>query len=775
MMTLRCFGVALAMLFTLPHSHAQTLELDAELSTLIPDVDESSVAWGDYTGDGLADLVVTGRTADGTRVGLVFRSDGPDGLMLDEAASALIPDVAFSAVAWGDYTGDGLADLVVTGGTATFDKVARVYRSDGPNGLMLDEAASALVPTVIGGSVAWRDYTGDGLADLVVVGDDFEPVSRVLRSDGPNGLMVDEAASALVPEVLGSVAWGDYTGDGLADLVVTGDSESGKVGSVYRSDGPNGLVEDATASALVIGVGSGSVAWGDYTGDGLADLVVTGEDANGNAFSNLYRSDGEGGLEVDPGLIPLPRLVNSSVAWGDYSGDGLADLGAFGATGDGFFYSLIFRSDGTGSLVGDSGASDLVPVSVFGSVAWGDYTGDGIDDLIITGEDHLGEHVGHVYRGIPAPPANDAFGNVERITAVGTVTGSNVSATVEDGEPEASCQLDAGASVWWNFQSPAKGTITLDFAASTFDTVVSLYAVNAQGATEIACNDDGSGTTSRLEDVEVETDIVYYVRVAGYDGGTGPAQGQVSFEFSFTSAPVAGDALTEAIGPLSPGESVTATNMNATLEAGEPEASCLTSGSTGASVWWWFTAPATGTVTFDFASSDFDTVVSLYPDTNPDLPAATAELACNDDILPGTTVQSRLVDVAVEGGAQYALRVAGYDDGVNGPAEGTVAFAYTFTPAVADEDGAEAALELAVSPNPVASASSVSVTLAEPQDVTVEVVDALGRRVAVLHEGPVSVGASRWRWDAARHPAGVYMVRLRAGDAVRTQRVTVVR
>jgi|GEM_PF-3124464 FG-GAP repeat. len=43
------------------------------------------------------------------------------------------------------------------------------------------------------------------------------------------------------------------------------------------------------------GVAGGSVAWADYTGDGLQDLLLTGWDNNSyNNISKLYKNTGSG-------------------------------------------------------------------------------------------------------------------------------------------------------------------------------------------------------------------------------------------------------------------------------------------------------------------------------------------------------------------------------------------------------------------------------------------------------------------------------------------------
>lgn len=78
-------------------------------------------------------------------------------------------------------------------------------------------------------------------------------------------------------------------------------------------------------------------------------------------------------------------------------------------------------------------------------------------------------------------------------------------------------------------------------------------------------------------------------------------------------------------------------------------------------------------------------------------------------------------------------------------------------------------------PNPATGTVTVAVSLAERTEVRVDVVDVLGRRVAVLHDGPLSVGEHRLSLDGSGLPAGVYVVRATGGGLDHSRRVTLVR
>ena len=89
--------------------------------------------------------------------------------------------------------------------------------------------------------------------------------------------------------------------------------------------------------------------------------------------------------------------------------------------------------------------------------------------------------------------------------------------------------------------------------------------------------------------------------------------------------------------------------------------------------------------------------------------------------------------------------------------------------------------EVSVYPNPTASRGMVRVSVSEPAaGASVSVYDALGRRVAVLHDGPLTAGAHDLAFEAGSLAPGVYVVQVRVsseagGTWTDVRRVTVAR
>lgn len=90
-------------------------------------------------------------------------------------------------------------------------------------------------------------------------------------------------------------------------------------------------------------------------------------------------------------------------------------------------------------------------------------------------------------------------------------------------------------------------------------------------------------------------------------------------------------------------------------------------------------------------------------------------------------------------------------------------------------EGGPVPLTVAVGPNPARGPVAVSVDLPVAVDLRVEVLDVTGRTVALLAEGSHAAGSVSLQWRAEAAAAGVYVVRVRADEAVVTRTVVLVR
>jgi len=119
------------------------------------------------------------------------------------------------------------------------------------------------------------------------------------------------------------------------------------------------------------------------------------------------------------------------------------------------------------------------------------------------------------------------------------------------------------------------------------------------------------------------------------------------------------------------------------------------------------------------------------------------------------------------------LEFVSMDAGAEGPALDGVQVVPAGT---LDAGSLETGLALAaVTPNPASGPARVSFTLPRAAGVRLAAYDVRGREVVVLADGDFAAGPHGVSWDARSMRPGVYVLRLSAGGAMRTQRVAVVR
>ncbi len=146
---------------------------------------------------------------------------------------------------------------------------------------------------------------------------------------------------------------------------------------------------------------------------------------------------------------------------------------------------------------------------------------------------------------------NDAFAAATTITSsAGSIAGTTVGATRETGEPgHATCPYagcNGSASIWYAWTAPANGTLIINTATSSFDTLLALYTGDlVTNLTRIADNDDFGGTVQSQVSAPVTAGITYRVAVDGYGTQTGTST--LGWSFVSTAPPTQPDAPTGVI------------------------------------------------------------------------------------------------------------------------------------------------------------------------------------------------------------------------------------
>ena len=309
------------------------------------------VALIDYDRDGWTDIYFTNAQSvemalHGKKARSALYRNNHDGTFTDvtDKAGVGYPCSAQGAVV-GDYNNDGLPDLLVT----CFGGVV-LYRNNG-DGTFTDVTRGA----GLGGDTLWAtgaafgDYDGDGWADLFVshyVDFHLDNMAEFGSKDtckyieievqcGPRGLKgspdslyhnnkdgtftdVSKKAGVSDPEELYGLTaiWSDFDNDGKLDLLVTND---GQPNYLYKGDGTGKFIDAGFTSGVAynqdgMAQANMGVAWGDYLHTGRMSLLISHFD---NEYAAFYRNEGAMNftdISMPSGIVKGSR---GNVGWGD--------------------------------------------------------------------------------------------------------------------------------------------------------------------------------------------------------------------------------------------------------------------------------------------------------------------------------------------------------------------------------------------------------------------------------------------------------------------------
>ena len=236
----------------------------------------------------------------------------------------------------------------------------------------------------LGRGAAWGDFDNDGHEDILT-GAERAPFC-LFRNRG-DGTFEDVAAKAglIDPVGLGCYAsqFIDYDNDGFQDIFLTSNGWGGG-GRLFLFHNESGkrFVDVTDSAGLAAPVNAFGSSWADYDHDGRVDLAVaTGIiDPEGGDRIRLYHNEGNGKFrEVgeQAGLAQKARWI--SMAWGDYDGDGRQDLLATSYDAGPF----LFRNLGNGRFEDVSVPAGIRTQAAAYTPVFLDYDNDGNLDLFV--------------------------------------------------------------------------------------------------------------------------------------------------------------------------------------------------------------------------------------------------------------------------------------------------------------------------------------------------------------------------------------------------------
>ena len=310
---------------------------------------------------------------------------------------------------------------------------------------------------------------------------------------------------------------GDFNGDGRDDFIFYNTADI----KFAISNGSDFDVTTQTTNTFTQAGGWGVNnlrMLGDIDGDGDDDIVGFANSAivvgkyNGSNFSFTSQTTNSftqaGGWDGDNPIVLM-----------DANGDGRDDIAGFGNAG--LFYAY---SDGIDF------EPSFIEIECFGNShfwanrysetvrTFGDFNGDGADDILAIGEVGVYLHTNIVGTANICAQAI----NLGVTAACSPVIANNNNLTPSNNLPF-SCVNPSNADAWFTVEIPSTGRVTIETTPTTLsesnlqDLVMEIYAGSCSSLTSISCNDDGgTGNHSKITLTNRVAGEILFVRVAAF-------------------------------------------------------------------------------------------------------------------------------------------------------------------------------------------------------------------------------------------------------------------
>jgi hypothetical protein len=350
-----------AFLFVVSPVSKPTFKRDLVLLANAP----SNLVADDFNNDGKTDMAVASGFAQ------LYRSNPEVGILLGNGDGSFEPVFGYKTapetfnVAMGDFNGDGITDLVVSGlsGFKVEDDFAFSILIGNGDGTF-QPAKNYAGPFCCLSTLLVADFNRDGKLDIAVIDHDAG-VLAVLPGNG------DGTFQAPVMTACDFCYWdavADFNGDGILDLAGPGEVALGNGDGTFQS--PTLITTNNIPDAAAVA---------DFNGDGKLDIVSTGSDG-----ASLCLGNGDGTFQPCKIFADDPSGSGTAIAI-DVNGDGKLDL-------------VTNHRSKMSYLLGNGDGTFQNYVAFFfpspGPFVAGDFNGDGKPDFGLVGEQGLNSSLG---------------------------------------------------------------------------------------------------------------------------------------------------------------------------------------------------------------------------------------------------------------------------------------------------------------------------------------------------------------------------------------------
>lgn len=352
---------------------------------------------GEFTGDNITDYVALSFQSEGCTL---MASNGSNGRGNATFTASQIGGTG--ARMWqgvsGDTDGNGSQDIMVAdlnGGVVVLRNYGKLGVGDGSFEARGNEPSAIFSAYGVGA----QDLNSDKVPDVMIAS--FQrPYSGgtefVLRymNVASGGLGTGSLPIGSLQFSVGSgptaFAFGDFLRNGIIDTAIVASDLDLRGGGdrvdLWMGDGNNGVGDGTIASSSSVAVGTTprGITRGDFNADGILDLAVAN---NGSDTVTVLLGSGSGARGDGAFVAQTPIAVSTkpfTMLAGDFNDDGITDLAVGSAVNAASSALTILTGQGSGGI-GDgtfSVGTPMVTANQLTGLVQGDFTGDGITDLV---------------------------------------------------------------------------------------------------------------------------------------------------------------------------------------------------------------------------------------------------------------------------------------------------------------------------------------------------------------------------------------------------------